>query len=265
MRTGGAWTAALHNLDDAFSLGLDFPLRHLSDLAGRPSYTARVRGVGPVHLRRRSSDASVVRQVFRGRDYDLSRYRQHARVLAALDQTLAQGRTPVIIDGGANIGAASIYFADAYPSAAVLAVEPDPANAEACRRNTAGRSAITVLEAALGSEPGRVALVNPAGEAWAVQTARSEAGTTPVLTIDDVLARVPDAVPLIVKIDIEGFEADLFSRNTEWIDGAAVVIIEPHDWLFPDRRSSRPFQKAMAERDFDLIVSGENLIYIRSA
>ena len=40
-------------------------------------------------------------------------------------------------------------------------------------------------------------------------------------------------------------------------------MIEPHDWLLPGSGTSTDFQKAMAERGFDLLISGENLLYVR--
>jgi hypothetical protein len=74
---------------------------------------------------------------------------------------------------------------------------------------------------------------------------------------------VPNAQVFIVKIDIEGFEADLFSANLDWLDLADVVIIEPHDWMLPGQGSSRTLQVAMAARPFEVLLSGENLIYVR--
>ena len=67
----------------------------------------------------------------------------------------------------------------------------------------------------------------------------------------------------LVKIDIEGFEEDLFSKNTEWLMDTKAVIIEPHDWMFPGRYSSQSFQAAIAGEQFELLIRGENLIYIR--
>lgn len=255
-----AGTGLADNVHDALTMGAGFPLRHLSDKLGRPRYVTAVKGCGRVSLRAGSSDGAVFRQVFAHREYDLGRFPQHGRVLAAIERALAEGRAPVIVDGGANVGAASLYFARAYPQATVVAIEPDPDNAESCERNTAGCGNVKVLRAALGAEPGAVELFNPAGEAWAVQTSRSSGGSTEVVTIDQA---VGDGAPVIVKIDIEGFEADLFSSNTGWIDRAAAVIVEPHDWLFPDAASSRALQRAMGERDFDMVISGENLVYFR--
>jgi hypothetical protein len=66
-----------------------------------------------------------------------------------------------------------------------------------------------------------------------------------------------------VKIDIEGFESDVFASNTEWLDDVTVVLVEPHDWMLPGQGSSRTMQVAMAARPFEMLISGENLIYVR--
>ena len=40
---------------------------------------------------------------------------------------------------------------------------------------------------------------------------------------------------LLIKIDIEGFEENLFSKNFEWID-EKIIIIELHDWILKKKR-----------------------------
>ncbi len=47
--------------------------------------------------------------------------------------------------------------------------------------------------------------------------------------MDDLVATIADGRLFIVKIDIEGFERDLFDRNIDWVDQAAAIIVEPHD------------------------------------
>jgi hypothetical protein len=124
---------------------------------------------------------------------------------------------------------------------------------------------IKVVEAAIGSRPGLVSLANPFGEAWAVQTTRSDAEEgVRVRTIPElVAAEGPSAQLFIVKIDIEGFEDDLFRTNLGWIDETTSIIVEPHDWMLPGKGTSINFRRALAERGFELLVSGENLIYVR--
>jgi FkbM family methyltransferase len=74
------------------------------------------------------------------------------------------GSPGVIVDLGANIGVASAQLATRFPEATILAVEPDPGNAAACRRNLAAwQTRCTVVEAAVWSDLGSVHLVVAAG------------------------------------------------------------------------------------------------------
>lgn len=231
--------------------------------AGQKSVTAlSMKGVGRLHLRLADSDFAAFRQVFVNREYDLEVLGQtQARVQARYQAIVDSGKTPVIIDAGANVGAASLWFARTFPKAAIVAIEPDPDNAKLLRLNTAGAPQVIVQEAAIAGERGNVSLDNN-GAGWAVTTVRTETGGLAAITMEDAVATVPDGVPFIAKIDIEGFEADLFAGDLAWIDRMTVVMIEPHDWLFPGRKTSRSFQSAMGDRDFDLFISGENLIYV---
>lgn len=219
---------------------------------------------GPVIIRRGDSDLDVVRQVFQDQEYFVTSGGMAQRLQARYQEILAAGDVPVIVDAGANIGAASIWFASLFPEAAICAVEPDHDNVEILRRNVAGNRRVTVVEAAIGGTEGFVA-VKKGGEegSWAVQTERSDGGC-PIVTINQVIAKFPRGVPLIVKIDIEGFEEDVFSGNLEWLDSTYSLFIEPHDWMLPGRYTSRTFQKAMGIRDFEILLRGENLIYVRA-
>lgn len=250
------------NLADARVFGAGVLIRHYKKLTNNSVMPVKIQGVGPVHIRAGESDIATLRQVFIGGEYDLS-HPEHLknRVLARYREILAQGSTPIIADIGANIGSASLWFKQQFPEAAVVAVEPDPDNAAVLKRNLAERPLVTVVEAAIGATAGFVALENRSS-GWAVQTKRAEAGI-PIVTVDDVLAQVPDGTPFIVKIDIEGFESDLFKANLDWIARTYVVMIEPHDWMLPGQMTSRAFQQAMAAHPFELFIRGENILYVR--
>jgi FkbM family methyltransferase len=232
-----------------------------------PQRDGRVRvqfGDYPVlHLRPGTSDISVIRQIFCGREYELEGMsRVHGEALRRrYEGLLASGATPLIIDAGANIGAASVWFAHEYPKARIIAVEPEPGNAHSCRLNTSSLPNVEVVEAALGASPGHIALSNPEGGDWAFRSERSETGVR-VVTIAELAASIPGAQLFIAKIDIEGFESDLFSENTGWLDEADAVMVEVHDWMLPGQGSSATLQRAMASRQFDVLLRGENLVYV---
>jgi hypothetical protein len=92
------------NIEDAFQLGLMFPMRHLAAALGARDYHTKVRGAGEMTIRAHTSDASVVRQVFAAKDYDLHRFAQFDSIQKVYQAIIDSGKTPLIIDAGANIG-----------------------------------------------------------------------------------------------------------------------------------------------------------------
>jgi FkbM family methyltransferase len=256
-------TKAMWHAKDLLSLGLPYQARHLHRRDDH-EFPVRVKGVGHFTLRPKSTDAAVVSQVFSWLQYDTSQFPQHARMVQAYRDILARDHRPLILDLGANNGASARWFAREYPEASIVAVEPDADNARICRLNTDGYP-VEVVAAAIGGSPGQVSL-DSATASVSYQTTRSSDGGVPVVTVGQILAdRRSDHELFIVKIDIEGFEEDLFASGTEWVDEAHVIMIEPHDWKFPDRDTSRHLQETMGRLPFHLLLSGENLIYVRHA
>jgi FkbM family methyltransferase len=244
------------------TFGPSFLLRHLPRLTGADTAVVRIRGVGEIHLRAGESDVAAIRQIFGGREYDIGRIpaigaRLNARYRAILDS----GRKPVIVDAGANIGVASLWFRMVYPEATIVAVEPEPGNVAILSRNLGGLRDIMVLAAAIGGRPGFVQVRNER-LGWAAQTARAESGVS-VVTMATAFDAAPECIPFFAKIDIEGFESDLFSDNLDWLSEVYMIIIEPHDWMLPGKKTSQSLQIAMGRCDFEMFISGENLVYVR--
>ena len=67
-----------------------------------------------------------------------------------------------------------------------------------------------------------------------------------------------------IKIDIEGFEDDLFAQNIEWVDEFSVIIIETHDRFFPKMAKSKNFLKVISGLDRDFVHRGENIFSIKN-
>lgn len=62
------------------------------------------------------------------------------------------GINPTIIDGGANIGGTSLYYASKFPNAVIFAFEPSESNAALLRKNAAGIRNIKIEQKALWDE-----------------------------------------------------------------------------------------------------------------
>lgn len=247
---------------DINRLGFKFAVDAFSERFGSGEATLQI-GNRKIYIRRKNSDLSCIRQVLRDFEYRIISEEIQRNLFGEYKKVIESGFRPVIVDAGANIGAASIWFSELYPLASVVAIEPDQSNAALLRRNLAGVPGSIVIEAAVGGAAGHVATQWADGDGWAIQTERANTGI-PIVTIADAVAMIPNAKLFIAKIDIEGFEDDLFSKNTEWIDKAEAIFVEPHDWMFPDRSTSRNFQTELAKRNFNILISGENLVYIRN-
>ena len=216
--------------------------------------------------RRWTSDEGVALQIFNSRDYDVTKLRRYADLKSFLDRIHSRGQRPLIIDAGANIGLSSVFFAMHFPTALVVAVEPEEKNFDVLRMNAA-RFDIECLKAAISSQNGRAKVTDPGRGDWGYQTEPAADGDVPSVTINSLYRRYAKdrIVPFIVKIDIEGGEKDLFALNTESIRETPLLIVELHDWLFPKSGTSGPFLRSIAGLDRDFLQRSENVFSISNS
>ena len=216
------------------------------------------------YFRPSSTDESVIRQVFQQQQYSLHNLRRWPDIQGLVARNASQGRRPLVIDAGANIGASTVYFATKVPGSKVLAIEPVTNNVDILRRNTAGLD-VEVIHAALSANAGISKVVDPGLGFWGFRTeAALDKGDGVVnVTIPDLLLTHREGCfPFAVKIDIEGAEREVFSANTEWIEHIPVIIVELHDWLLPKKATALPFLRAVSRYDRDFVQVGENAVSI---
>jgi FkbM family methyltransferase len=201
----------------------------------------------------------VVDQVFLRRGFE-GDGPQGDRLQRRYDALVRAGRTPVIVDCGAYAGFTSVWFAQRYPAATVIAVEPEPGNFAALALNASGYNTIRPVHGAVAAARGRVSLVDGGGGAWAWRTRADPEGEVEAVTIDDLLAGVDGGTCFIVKVDIEGAEAELFAGGAGWLGVASLAIVEPHDELFAWRGTTQAaFAALAAHGGWDVVVKAENL------
>jgi len=208
----------------------------------------------------------VIQQIFQSQDYALERLRRGPELRDAYDNIVSLGRTPLVVDAGANIGASVVYFGLTFPAAHVVALEPEANNFELMLKNITGLD-VDARCAAIGSIAGRLNLIDPGEGEWGYRTVAEDSGTpVPACAAAELVAEKVRAgyAPFIAKIDIEGGEEELFSRNVDWVDLFPLLIIELHDWLLPRSGSSRNFLRCMAERNRDFVYIGENIFSIQN-
>ncbi len=145
----------------------------------------------------------------------------------------------VIVDAGAYTGLSAIYFANRYPGAKIIALEPDPENFRLLTRNVGAYDRIRPVHAALWFEDTELALYRRPEGHWAstIHAASLASGYAkadrpiPAMRIETLMSRF--AVPEIdvLKVDIEGAEKEVFEHSSAWIDRVGAIFIETHDRL----------------------------------
>jgi FkbM family methyltransferase len=209
-------------------------------------------------------DVMTAAAIFCFEEYSISNLARENELQKIYSSYVDNNCVPLIIDCGSNIGLASVYFAYTYPKSTIIGYEPESKNFDVAKINSKMFSNIEIKNIAVGSHPGFVSISNTDADNNAFQTEMSQSGTIPMLAINSVLSSNNQFKLFIVKIDIEGFESELFSKNTEWIDRCDIIMIEIHDWMLPHKAISRNFLREISKRNRDLVIRGENLISIKN-
>jgi FkbM family methyltransferase len=207
----------------------------------------------PLYLRVPSSDVPTFRQIFIDQEYDF----------------LVKNQPKVIIDAGANIGLASIYFSNKYPKAKIIAIEPERSNFELLAKNVAPYTNIIPIQAALWNQKGEISLVNPGLGNWGfriedenISESRlgSEYHKVASITIENIIEEYKLDKIDILKVDIEGSEKELFGETASWIEKVDALIIELHEYIKPG--CNRSFYNGSNGFDYEW-KQGENVYLSR--
>jgi FkbM family methyltransferase len=165
----------------------------------------------PIHFRAHTTDINVLQQVFLSGDYECVRDEKDVRT---------------IVDCGANIGCASVWFLNRYPEARVVAVEADLGNFDVCRANLAryGDRAVAIHGAVWPRE--EPLTVERGEQEWAFSVRPCRPGEIP--EVSAVTLESLGNIDLL-KIDIEGGEEALFGEDcSRWLERTRTIVIELH-------------------------------------
>lgn len=206
-----------------------------------------------VRLRLQTSDPAVFAQVFAAREYD---------------SPFLPDACATVLDLGANIGLAAVYFAARYPAARIVAVEPDAENFALLLANTAAfGERIIPVQAAVWDTDGVVNLHEHSDDGehlghWGRNvSARPSAVQVPALSIPTLMARTGLDHVDVLKVDIEGAEREVFSGDCAWLDSVGLVMVETHDRFRPG--SEAAVRRALSAGFEEVAMSGENLVFRR--
>jgi FkbM family methyltransferase len=176
----------------------------------------------PFELRIPSSDVKTYKQIFINQHYDF----------------LVEKQPAVIVDAGANIGLASIYLANKFPDAMIIAMEPEQNNFMLLKKNTSPYPNIIPVQAALWNKNEEINLVDPGLGEWGFRTEMQNSSgnlsgklchTVMGRTIDNIMRDYGLTKIDILKVDIEGAEREVFNDTSSWIGNIDSIIIELHE------------------------------------
>ncbi|MBK7427661.1 MAG: FkbM family methyltransferase [Saprospiraceae bacterium] len=201
----------------------------------------------PIYLRPGSYDLDVLLQFMADKQYEME-YPDKIRV---------------ILDAGANIGLASAYFANKFPEAKIIAIEPDSDNYQQLLRNIKHYSNVVPIKAGLWKNNTNLKIYDPGFGEWSfmVEETESTEGSLPARTVDDICREYSISSIDIFKIDIEGSEKEVFeSENGNWLHLVRMLIVEVHDQM--KAGTANAVIHAVKNKDFNFYIKDENLVFV---
>jgi FkbM family methyltransferase len=174
----------------------------------------------------------------------------------------------MIVDAGGYIGTAAIAFAEAFPNARVITLEPSHSNFDILLQNVRPYANIIPINKAIGATLGSIQLRNRGTGEWGFSTVPLPADCpsavleqeVSVTTIDALLQEYSATGIDLLKLDIEGAEFDLLKEQPEWIDRVRVIVAELHDRIKP---GCTEVFNAVAQKRSSTFGSGEKIISVK--
>lgn len=146
---------------------------------------------------------------------------------------------PVIVDCGANIGLATIFFKLLYPRGRILAIEADPKIANVLRKNVASFEFrdVEVIHAAVWNTDAPVAFTIEGGASGHISpSTETDASTNvPAWRLKTYLREKID----FLKMDIEGAEYEVLEDCREELRWVENIFVEYHSTVDTEQKLAR--------------------------
>jgi FkbM family methyltransferase len=152
---------------------------------------------------------------------------------------LQRGLSPAtVIDVGANAGQFARAAAEVFPGCRVISFEPLPEAADAFEQNLADCADVELRRTAVGASAGSVAFhpheyslassvlardPEASDEAWTGERAPID---VPVVRLDDAVDLTAVEAPLLLKLDVQGYEAEVLSGAQQVLQRCDAVLVE---------------------------------------
>ncbi len=167
-----------------------------------------------------------------------------------------------ILDLGANIGVASVYYREKYPKAEIVAVECEKSNFQVLEQNVE-HLRVRTIQAGIWNRQCRLKIETATEEKDAfqcVETGEKGQGTFEGVDIDTLINQYHMQGCIMIKMDIEGAEKNIFEHfeDAKWPDMIQTMIIEIHEWMYEgltkDIVSKMKARGFKGRRDKDVVI-----------
>src|SRR5215831_10504171 len=154
--------------------------------------------------------------------------------------------TPRILDCGANIGLASLFFKRRFPAARITAYEADPALFAIARANLAANGAadVDLVNAAVWRSAGRVTFRAEGTDSGMIHglagAVEGPAVDVPSLRLRDILN--VERIDLL-KLDIEGAEDAVLADCEPVLDRVGAIVMDLHEFDASCRQAPRVLER----------------------
>lgn len=174
-----------------------------------------------------------------------------------------------IIDLGANIGTESLRLSRMYPNAKIVSVEAEKRNFESLKKNTSDNHSIEIIHGAIWGKESKLRLNSSSlqnSQSWYLEEAKSNENFDMIgLPFNKILQNFKFDSVDILKVDIEGAEKELFSKEcSQWIHKIKCMIIECPDNDNPLTTARIYKNLANSDYHFNTYLNGENLVLVRN-
>lgn len=139
--------------------------------------------------------------------------------------------SPFIIDGGANIGLATLYWKHIFPNAEVLAFEPSREVFKVLQKNVLENnlSSVTLVEKALYSSVTNLEFTSNEALSGSLVKEKSLQHNYKVET--DILSKYLDRPVDLLKLDIEGAELEVLREAEHKLANVKRIFVEYHSFV----------------------------------
>lgn len=201
-----------------------------------------------IYIRTTPCDLQVFTQIFILKEY----------------ATGAEKEINTIIDCGANIGLASLFFISKFPKVRIVAIEPEENNFKMLERNLAHYKNVTCIKKAIWDKPASLQIINHTrGDAGFIikESPALLTGNIEAISINEIINEFHLDNIDILKIDIEGSEEQVFLNCDDWLPKVSTIFCEIHENLKPGLTKKI---KSILSPYFECRIHGEYHVFEKS-